>query len=528
MRILGVQPPPPDFYPELVQDWLRNNGKLTQIYPNPLDTPEQVAASYDFFGSSRREELARIFRKQYQDQLSPETAAGINSLLSENTYTVTTGQQIHIFLGPLFVMYKAWSVIRQAKALEARMPGKNIVPVFWMATEDHDLAEINHLTVFGKSFIWQPEATHGPVGRLDTAALKKTGEELAALAGQGQDFSGLLAPFTAAYQAGNSLAVATRQLLNHYFGKYGLLVLDPDDPELKEYISPLLTADILNGSFEMPFKRGMELLQEHGYKPQVNARPVHFFRVVNGSRERVDRDGENFRLQPSGAPVTKAEMQFAIEHDAAAFSPNALMRPLYQQAILPNLGYVCGPSEMIYWHQLYPGFEVAGIPAPMLFLRDSYTILDQQAAQLSESLKIAQDVLWTGFENAAEMLQNRLAGENKLAGLLTEYQRLNETLKSELYKVKSPSLKDVVKQTELLMSMMKKENQNVISNFRNTEPYAADFRKLSKLISKYYDVKNPQERTEFWMNQYLKNGMSEMPEFGENQYALHLFAAIGS
>lgn len=516
---------PKDFYGPLASKWLESGGNLEAMYPNADDRLAELVRQYAAFSPQQRAGLVHVLEAQYAGTAHPKVLENIRLLGSEDTFTVTTGQQIHIFLGPVFVIYKIWSVIRQAHALAELLPGKKVVPVFWMASEDHDLNEIDHVRLFGKTHQWDPGEHGGPVGRLDTAGLLDLTKAFEDLAGPGQDFSVLLEPFSRAYKSGRSLAQATRLIINDFFGKDGLVVIDPDDELLKRRLQPVMQADILASGFAMTMNSGAESVQQAGFKVQVNPRKHHFFMLQDGKRLRIDGAPDGFVLEPGGKPVSHAQMEKLIGEKPGIFSPNVLLRPVYQQLILPNIAYVCGPAELAYWHQLYPAFLQSGAPAPLLRLRDSFVWMDSQASRLMDDLKLPEEIYWSAPDTAAAFLHEKLAGESEIKIMIRELTELNNRLKNELYRAKSPVLKELVKQGELYISSLKKEDTRMERDLR-TGPLAPIFARLEKLQEKIFNRAEPQERNDFWLELYLKYYWFEAPYSYLSDRKLHIFSSL--
>lgn len=525
MRIKATVAAPRGYYNQLTEKWLDAGGNLQDLYPNGEERLPDIIRHYAGFSPEQRAELVQVLEAQYDGMAHPGVLESIRLLASPDSYTVTTGQQIHIYLGPAFVIYKIWSVIRQARALSRILPGKNIIPVFWMATEDHDLDEIDHIHLFGKAFRWEPGLRGGPVGRIDTGKLSELTAEINALAGPGQDFSALLEPFFQAYRSGNSLAKATRQIINDFFGHEGLVVIDPDEPEFKRRFLPVMKADILESGFASTMAQGSESLQHAGFRVQVNPRQHHFFMLQDGKRLRIDSADAGFVLEPGGFQISAGQMEERLNQTPESFSPNVLLRPLYQQSILPNLAYVCGPAELAYWHQLNPAFLQAGIPAPLLRLRDSFVWIDRQAAKHMDELNLPMEVWWSDARQAAGYLQEKLAGESGLKKILIDIGALNQELKNELYKLKSPALKELVKQSEQFAAAIKKEDARASVELRNG-PLAHLFSKLAKLQERIFNPESPQERSTDWIELYLKHGLQIIPRSYAEMTESHIFGLM--
>lgn len=307
------------------------------------------------FSASQRQTLADELKSQYQGVgISSHVQENIEKLRAENTFTITTGHQLNIFTGPLYFVYKIVTVINTCKALKKSYPEYKFVPVYWMASEDHDFEEIAHFRLDGKKLIWETEQS-GAVGRMDPSALL----EMAKALPKGAEF------FEEAY-AQPTLANAVRSYVNHLFGEEGIVVLDADSPELKKALIPVIEDDLFTHTTEKLVTKTSSDLENAGCKAQVNARQVNFFYLKDSTRERIERIEEGFEVVDTNLRFSDAEMKKLIVEHPEQFSPNVLLRPLYQEMILPNLSYVGGPSELVYWLQFKSVFDHFNVPFPIL------------------------------------------------------------------------------------------------------------------------------------------------------------------
>ena len=363
---------------KMASDYLKGDPFFDNLYavPPSLESFEQLIEQRKSFSSSSREVLASVLREQYE-QCGIEDQATfqlIDTLRSADTFTVTTGQQTGILLGPMYTALKILSAISLTRKLKELHPTKNFVPVFWMATEDHDIAEINHAWVKGKKLDWNTEQT-GAAGRLSNSDTKDWLNEFAQLAGSSEDAKALIQLVNNAYSR-NNLSEATRVLAHGLFGKYGLLVIDADDRRLKQLFAPTITKDILEQVSFHASQQAIEKL-ETLYSVQVNGREINFFYLSDGSRERIVSSGEGFSTH-NGLVNWNSRDELTTEISAypERFSPNVMMRPVYQETILPNLAYFGGAAEVAYWLELKPAFDAHQVPYPALLLRNSAMIVD--------------------------------------------------------------------------------------------------------------------------------------------------------
>ena len=256
-------------------------------FPNMAGFRKQIEAKKKF---SHREVLVEQLRAQYGDLLteSPEVAQNLERLLGANCYTVTTGHQLNIFTGPLYFIFKIVTAIKLARDLKEAFPEEEFVPVYWMATEDHDFAEINHTRVFGKKISWDTDGISG-TGRMDTSSMEAVVKQYCNTFGLSDNASKLTELVHEAYSKNRNLADATRVFVNSLFRAYGLVIVDADSPVLKKLFAPIMEQDILTENSFKAIEATSKSLEELGYAPQVHAREINFFYLTDSLRERIVR-----------------------------------------------------------------------------------------------------------------------------------------------------------------------------------------------------------------------------------------------
>lgn len=423
------------YYSNTVFDYLKRDQKLAPFYQNYPDIEGYAdTIKSKTFTSEARAVLHQSLKQQYGDILnqpgSELVAGNIDLLLQPNTFTVTTGQQIHIYLGPLYVTYKILSTIAKCQWLAKNFEGYNFVPVFWMATEDHDFEEISHLKLFSKEFFWpQTEGYTGAVGRINPASINHLESEIAQVIANDEDAKKLVALFTDAYKNFPTLADATRQVVHTLFGDKGLVVIDADDKELKQQFVPYIKQDIFtNKNLEAATNTTAKL--EENYKTQVSARPINFFYLTDNSRKRLVQEGNIYKVLDTDIEFTQAQLEADIDNHPQKFSPNVILRPLYQEVILPNLAYVGGPAEVNYWLQLKDVFVANDVPFPIIELRKSVIIVNEKSTENIRSIGFEPlDFLMPEKELAESYIQSSDADK----GLeLTAYYQAIETKLEEI------------------------------------------------------------------------------------------------
>lgn len=371
------------YFSDIVLDYLAGAGELKDFYDLPFE-PEafQKAIERRKFTAEKRKLLVSTIREQYERggislSGSSRLLSSIELLAQENTFTVTTGHQLCLFTGPLYFIYKLFTTINLCEALKKKYPVYNFVPVYWMASEDHDFAEVNHFSLFGKKLEWEIEAG-GAVGRLDTASLKKVLEEFRQIAGDRETAQELIGLFEECYLNSKHLADATRKLVHRLYEPYGLLCLDADEASLKAEMKEVFSSELTSRPAYQKVKETTARLEKK-YKLPVHPREINLFYLQPGSRERIIEadNGEDFVLADSKKSFSRKELLAELETNPERFSPNVVLRPLYQEVILPNLAYVGGGSEVAYWMQLRSLFSHFEVDFPVLVLRNSALWIDR-------------------------------------------------------------------------------------------------------------------------------------------------------
>ena len=366
----------------LLTDYLAQKDALTPFYHRfpTLDAfAQQIPEKQASYSPEARQRLVAALRQQYAalPEVNPAVQANIELLAKDTTFTVTTGHQLNLFTGPLYFIYKIVTAIKLARQLKQAYSQYDFVPVYWLATEDHDFAEINHFSLFGKTYEWNAANTGGPVGRMKLDGLQ---EEL--LDELPADVPAL---FREAYAQSATLAEATHRLTHGLFGEYGLVNLDADVPALKQALAPVLERELRDQASYEAVQAADEWLEAAGYKPQVYVRPFNlFFITAEGQRERLEYDAaaDSVTLTVDGAArvLSRPELLELARQHPEQFSPNVVLRPLYQELLLPNLCYIGGGAEVAYWFQLKGVFEQNEVPFPVLLPRNSAQFISKANA----------------------------------------------------------------------------------------------------------------------------------------------------
>ncbi|MBX2897215.1 MAG: bacillithiol biosynthesis cysteine-adding enzyme BshC [Cyclobacteriaceae bacterium] len=369
MRIQKLELADTQAFSSFFLDYIHGKEALKSFYsqfPRIENFKAQIESKAKSFPQQNRNTIAEVLQEQYKGlTISGLTQKNLESLKDHNTFTITTGHQLNIFTGPLYFVYKIVTVINACKQLKQHYPNYNFVPVYWMASEDHDYEEIKYFRAFGKKYVWETDQT-GAVGRFNPKSIEKLFDQV----------QGDISIFKSAYTKNKTLSGAVRQYVNDLFANEGLVVVDADHPKLKRILAPVIKADILAHTPAKLVNQTNQHLEKTGYHPPVNARDINFFYLNDSLRARIEKRGETFYVLDSKLSFSSEEIQARIESNPEEFSPNVILRPLYQEMILPNLAYVGGPAELVYWLELKKVFDHVAQPFPILMPRNFALVVD--------------------------------------------------------------------------------------------------------------------------------------------------------
>lgn len=404
------------YFSEFITDYLSQKAELRCLYHRfPLATnfPAQIKEKQAHYSAENRDILAQALERQYKNlSISKETYQNIEALRQENTFTITTGHQLSLFTGPLYFIYKIVTTIVSCQQLKKLYPQYNFVPIYWMATEDHDFEEINHFSFRGQKLSWHAEQS-GMVGDFSTEGLERISHILKVLLGKSHQGQYLASLFERAYEQHKTLASATRYLVNELFTPYGLVIIDGNDKSLKELLVPYFKRELLENASHKEVEKTLAYIKSvnKNYPEQVHPREINIFYVKDGIRERIVKDEQGYTVLNTSIRFSEEEILRHLACFPEYFSPNVILRPLYQEVILPNLAYIGGGGEIAYWLELKDMFAQYKVPFPMLMLRNSVLLISE--AQEKKLHKL-------GLTHHDIFLKNKIL-ENKITQRLSEY-----------------------------------------------------------------------------------------------------------
>jgi bacillithiol biosynthesis cysteine-adding enzyme BshC len=436
----------------------------------------------------------------------------ITLLENSTTYTITTGHQLCLFTGPLYFIYKIVSVINLCKTLKSNFPDKNFVPIYWMASEDHDFEEINHAYIFGKKVVWNSEQK-GAVGEFSTEGIKEVIDELKIILGDSQNSNDLIQLFEKSYVNHSNLTDATRYLVNELFGEHGIVILDGNDADLKRLFKEEFTKDIFENTSAQLVNETISSLKQN-YSAQVTPREINIFYKEKGFRERIEKQGNDYVVLNTAIKFTEQELKTIIETTPEKLSPNVVLRPLYQQKILPNIAYVGGPGEIAYWLEYKTMFDAFKLHLPILMPRNFVMLLDKGTQTKIQKLNLTiEDV----FKDGEELIK---------AFIKTQHDDVNlEEAKTQLTKIFASVLETVAAIDKSLVGTTEAEKQKAINGLATIEQKInralkqkseTDINQIWAIKEKLFPKNTPQERYDNVSMYYSKFGKEFITEISNH------------
>lgn len=433
--------------PQLIKDFLTQkiSGFEDSLY-NAQNIEKQFKLKGKSFSTDQRAVLYEVLKMQYASfDLSPTQVKNLEHIEKENAFTVTTGHQLNLFSGPSFFVYKILQTIKLADHLSGKFPDQNFVPVFWLASEDHDFEEIDHFKTADNYYEIKAKSG-GAVGRIKLGQpnfIDQFEEEFKdAVFG-----TELIQLLKRAYKEGNTLTQATTTIVQELFADYGLLALDGDNTQLKKAMKPVFKEELLHQTLSDSTQETVAFLTEKYGKVQVNPREINLF-YLSETRDRIAFENDRFVIVDRDRSFSEEELLSELENHPERFSPNALLRPVYQETVLPNIAYIGGNAEIMYWLELKNFFQQIHLPFPILIPRNSMLMLTEKTIAKMKSLHLEIEDF---FRNFAVVTKNSILKNNDiLASLKDREQVLKDQfrlLKSEAEKTE-PTFRNLVEAEE--------------------------------------------------------------------------------
>ena len=474
----------------LLSDYTTQNDKVASFihYASSQEGLKKCVADCSF-PMERRLVLQEVLKEEYKNlKVSASVRDHLENISSPETFFVTTGQQIHLLGGPLYVLYKIASTIQLAAACKEWMPDKHFVPLFWMASEDHDLEEIDHLSIFGKRYQAELKG-NGPAGRVSTEGLGAWIDSL----------PDIPEVFKKAYKEYRNLSQATHYWLNELFGKHGLVVLDADHAKLKKQFIPVLEKELLEGISIEAVRRQTDALENKGYKSQLFPRDINLFYISYEGRNRITCEDGKYAVLNTNHTFDKETLLKELHEHPESFSPNVVLRPVYQEYILPNIAYIGGPAEVAYWLQLQKVFEVLHLHMPVVLPRNFAMVVGKQQVHKLHKLGLKPESVFLPEE---ELKHFFLSEKNHV---IPEWHDVAEELDKLWMTVEEKSLKADANLKDWLAAekhKVQKQLENIEKRVAKTyeQKLEQEMKQLATLKEKLLPGGNLQERSDSFLS----------------------------
>lgn len=497
-------------FPNLFLDYVYEFENCAEFYPRDFRKTSEYRQLFYQVTSRQRpfaENLVKAIARSYSGlPVSELSKKHILALRAPNTVAIVTGQQLGMLGGPLYTIYKTLTAIKTAESLSKAYPEFSFVPVFWLEADDHDYEEVRH--VFApdtnnqiKQITYDPENTfegeHGTVGELQLREqIAIMLEEVKGTLRHTEYTDEIFHLLQSCYKPGATFKAAFRDLLFNLFDSRGLVLFDPQMPEVKQMLAPVFQKELAHHRqhAEVLIKRSAAL--EAAYHAQVKIRSVNLFYHIDKGRHAIEPDEEGgFRLKRKRMKFTEEEMNRLAKEEPQRFSPNVLLRPICQDYLLPTGMYIGGPSEICYFAQVSPLYDLYRIPMPYIYPRASVSLLEKGIANTVEKLSVQMPEIFLGedillqktlqraqaFDVESAFADGEVAISQVLENLQTHIAQIDKTIADagERYKVK------------LLSSLSEYKGKVAEAQKRKNETTVRQLQKISEAL---YPNQQLQER----------------------------------
>ena len=490
-----------------------NNDEFAQFYEYKpeLDSFEQKINDRKKHPIDRKL-LTEVLADQYQNiSISTASKNNIASLSNENTFTIVTAHQLSLLTGPLYYITKIVSCIRLTQKLKAQYKDYNFVPVFVHGGEDHDFEEVDHMHLFGKTLKWNSKET-GPVGRFSKEGLQGVIDELKELLTREQHYAYIENILDGSFNEATDYKGFVIRLVQALFNEHGLIQLNMDNPKLKRAFIPIIKKELTERASQELVQVQQDKLDQLGYKSQAHPRDINLFLLDEGSRDRITFEDNKYHIVDKNQSYTESEILNILNTSPERFSPNVVVRPLYQEYILPNLAYVGGGGELAYWLERKTQFKFYNISYPILVRRDSILILDKSSIKQIQKLEFKKEDI---FQSNDEMIHQFIHAQTDDNIDLSKYIAQNNQIFKDLSKLAQaadPSLKNWVLSEQTKQEKVINQIEGRIKRaYKSREEINVN--KITKLKDKLFPNNGMQERYDNslpWIAKYGQDYISAL------------------
>ena len=509
-------------FSKLALDYITGADALKPFYKY-FPQPEMLAAAI----KAKREQkldrnlLSDTLLLQYEGLKTTELLLeNIQLLKQADTFTITTAHQPNIFTGPFYFIYKILHAIKLAEYCKQQFPKNNFVPVYYMGSEDADLDELGHIFLNGEKLNWDTDQT-GAVGRMKVdqhllELIKRIQSEIGVLP-FGVEIGAAVREF---YTKDQTIQNATLGFVNYLFGRYGLVIVVPDNAALKSVSIDVFKDELLNQRSSAIVEKTIQQLDNAGYKVQAHGRDINLFYLKDdGERLRIEKEGECWKVLETDIQFNETELMDELQAHPERFSPNVILRGLFQEMILPNIAFIGGGGELAYWLELKNIFEHYEVAYPMLVLRNSFLVInDKQKKQVQKSGFEVNDLFkpllglhsqWVQKHSDNDVTVNKSLNELKsvFENLAEQATPIDTTLRSHIYALQKQTEKRIV---EVGKKLLRAEKRN----------HTAAMHQIAKLKNQLFPNNNLQERIDNFLPYYAAWGPQFIDALYQHSYIL--------
>ena len=404
----------------LFLDYLYEFENVADFYANDFRNKENYLKIFKSITENKREsfsEISDIISNQYANlDASDLTSQNIKKLANKKTLAVVTGQQLGILGGPLYTFYKIITAIKLSQYLSERYNDYNFVPVFWLEGDDHDFNEVrtikiiddsNSLLSIGYKDEIEEDDLKQSVGKIILDSSIKDFFEKFDNSIRESDFKAQLLDYLKnIYKEGASFKEAFRKLIFDIFDKYGLILFDPQDTQVKKLLKPIFKKEISDFRVHTEQLVHVSATLEELYHAQVKVKPVNLFLSLDDGRYSIEPVDNEYRLKRKRKSFTQDQLLELLENEPDKFSPNVLLRPICQDYLFPTAFYVAGPSEISYFAQIKTLYNIYEISQPIIYPRSSATILESTVSSSLEKYSVSINEIFIDIENVKKKIIN--------------------------------------------------------------------------------------------------------------------------
>src|SRR5690606_28646717 len=469
------------------------------------ETLNQVAEERMKFPVDRKL-LVNVIKRQYQKFCQDDAVfERITQLENPETFTIITAHQPTLLTGPLYFIYKALSAIKVAENYNESQDRFRAQAIFVIGGEDHDFDEMNHLNLFGKKIVWE-DHQGGSVGRYQTDSLRPVLEEVYGILGQSSHAQILINKLKKAFDNPPSYGQAMQHFVHELLGQLGILVVHMDEIEFKKKMIPFFIDDLVEHTSHRVVQQIQESFSAAGFDQQAFVRPINLFYLTRHDRDRTEKgeDGHYYHVK-GGENCTQEEMINEVNEHPDRFSPNVILRPVYQEIIFPNLAYVGGGGEISYWLERKNQFRHLNVFYPMLIRRDSFQLISAKDFDtIHEWGFTLEDLMLPENQLVEKYLTLHGREEIDLSREIDELTPLEEAIQAKVDTI-DPSL---VARIGAQFAKFKNDLQAVEKRLKKSEKQSHDsnISKIKKIQSKLFPGNGLQERSDNFMSWYILHG----------------------